>query len=116
MGLSLFLTQLQHEGYDIFIVTGPVPPCPADDVLRVTPATQTIKPKLIVDESESGTSKGKSRNAQSKQEQDLRSALAASLKKVETEGVGPGVMTDDDELQMALQMSNEGVTGAQVHS
>ncbi|CAL4149201.1 unnamed protein product [Meganyctiphanes norvegica] len=114
--LSLFLTQLRHEGYDIFIVSGPLPPCSADDVLRVTPATQAVKPKLIVDESESSSSKGRSRTAQSKQEDDLRSALAASLKKVGTEGIGTSVMTDETELQMALQMSTEGVTGAQVHS
>jgi len=39
--LSLFLTQLQSEGYSIFIVNGPIPDCEADSVLKISPVLQS---------------------------------------------------------------------------
>lgn len=45
--LSMFLAQLQTEGYSIYIVSGSLPDCPADQVLKVTPAVQTERPPLM---------------------------------------------------------------------
>lgn len=45
--LSLLLTQLQQEGYTIFIVNGILPSCKADHVLETCKVEQIIKPKLI---------------------------------------------------------------------
>ncbi|KAK8379765.1 hypothetical protein O3P69_019642 [Scylla paramamosain] len=42
--LSLFLSQLEHEGYAIFVVEGELPPSEADDSLRIHPAQQTTPP------------------------------------------------------------------------
>lgn len=38
------MTQLQHEGYSIFIVDGDLPPCEADAILANTRVTQVKKP------------------------------------------------------------------------
>ncbi|KAI0241889.1 Ataxin-3 [Lamellibrachia satsuma] len=50
--LTLFLTQLQQEGYSIFVVVGDLPHCEADDLLKVLPAVQTVKPRLLSDVAE----------------------------------------------------------------
>ncbi|XP_020913568.1 ataxin-3 isoform X2 [Exaiptasia diaphana] len=42
--LSLFLTQVQAEGYSIFVVIGDLPPCEADQLLRFCPAKPVKKP------------------------------------------------------------------------
>ena len=42
--LSLLLTQLQQEGYSIFVVAGVLPECQADQVLSTTRVTQVKKP------------------------------------------------------------------------
>lgn len=47
--LSLFLKQLQHEGYSIFVLSGDLPPCEADEVLKLVPAVQSVKPKLLAE-------------------------------------------------------------------
>ena len=51
--LSLFLTQLQQEGYAIFIVNGILPSCNADNVLSQNPVVQTQKPQLLTESSKS---------------------------------------------------------------
>ena len=45
--IHLFLAQLQQEGYSIFIVTGKLPACPADDILSNTLVHQPNKPQLL---------------------------------------------------------------------
>ncbi|ESN96489.1 hypothetical protein HELRODRAFT_189266 [Helobdella robusta] len=44
--LSLFLKQLQVEGYSIFVLRGELPACEADDILKVNPVVQTVKPTV----------------------------------------------------------------------
>ncbi|KAK3862854.1 hypothetical protein Pcinc_031310 [Petrolisthes cinctipes] len=100
--LSLFLTQLQHEGYSIFVVSGDLPPSAADETLLKHPATQTTKPKLLSEVLEEG-----------REDQELKAALSASLAKA---GVGPtgavasgagasGPRVEVDDLQAAIAMS-----------
>lgn len=45
--ISLFLAQLQQEGYSIFIITGQLPSCQADEILSDQLVTQVIKPQII---------------------------------------------------------------------
>ncbi|XP_054716248.1 LOW QUALITY PROTEIN: ataxin-3-like [Uloborus diversus] len=45
--LSLYLAQLQEEGYSIFIVEGALPECPADRPLLARPAVQGRGPRLL---------------------------------------------------------------------
>ncbi|BFZ07600.1 hypothetical protein BsWGS_10639 [Bradybaena similaris] len=89
--LSLFLTQLQQEGYSIFIVTGILPECEADQLLRLVPAVQAIKPRLLTDKEDwDGANSG---------DAALTEALQASRDLIDN---------DDAALQRALQLSLEG--------
>jgi ataxin-3 len=45
--LSLFLTQLQTEGYTIYVVCGNLPECTANQMLNLIPAVQSVPPRLI---------------------------------------------------------------------
>ncbi|KAK3597854.1 hypothetical protein CHS0354_029431 [Potamilus streckersoni] len=90
--LNMFLTQLQEEGYSIFVVNGELPECEADELLKVIPAVQPIKPRLITEKAANkmeGTEEG---------DEDYQLALAESKHLVEN---------DDRALQKALQMSME---------
>merc|ERR1719219_1748541 len=53
--LGEFLAQQQQEGYDIFLVTGDLPPCDADLVLQAVPAVQAEPPRLLSDVTSSGS-------------------------------------------------------------
>ncbi|CAG2258030.1 ATXN3 [Mytilus edulis] len=87
--LSLFLTQLQQEGYSIFIITGNLPECEADSLLKVIPANQPIKPKLINE-----------KNIKKKvTDSDVKQALEASKQDIDA---------DDKILQETLKKSMEG--------
>lgn len=99
--LSMFLTQLQQDGYSIFIVIGDLSECEADQLLRLCPAVQPIKPQLLTDASKSRSSKGGASAGASDgvSEAEVEQALEESKKMVET---------DDLSLQRALQMSMEG--------
>ncbi|CAI9730130.1 ataxin-3-like [Octopus vulgaris] len=44
--LSLFIIQLLQEGYSIFIIIGNLPPSDADQLLKIHPAVQPVKPTL----------------------------------------------------------------------
>ncbi|XP_059163682.1 ataxin-3-like [Physella acuta] len=90
--LSLFLTQLQQEGYSIFIVTGNLPDCEADQLLRLMPAIQTVKPSLL-------TEKETETDVVEDDDRALKEALRASKELIDK---------DDAALQRALQMSLEG--------
>ncbi|GFO21546.1 ataxin-3 [Plakobranchus ocellatus] len=93
--LALFLTQLQQEGYSIFIVIGQLPECEAEQLLRLVPAVQTVKPRLLTDKA------GPEGGAEAEEDDDgaLQEALRASKELIDN---------DDTALQRALQMSMEG--------
>lgn len=44
---SLFLAQLQQEGYSVFVLKGNLPDCEADHLLRMLRVQQTHQPKRI---------------------------------------------------------------------
>ncbi|XP_005100952.1 ataxin-3 [Aplysia californica] len=94
--LALFLTQLQQEGYSIFIITGSLPSCEADQLLRLMPAVQTVKPRLLT-EKEGGIDGAE--GAEDDEDDALKEALRVSKEMIEH---------DDSALQQALQMSLEG--------
>lgn len=78
-------------GYSIFIVTGNLPECEADVLLKVLPANQPVKPRLINE-----------KNIDKKDvDSDFKQALNASKKDVDT---------DDKILQETLKKSMEGKT------
>ena len=81
--IDLFLTQLQREGYSIFIVTGGLPHCTADDILSHTLATQPNKPQLI--------------NAEKKTLPQSSGSQAAAADEM--------ITLDDDCLNMAIEQS-----------
>ncbi|GBM01925.1 Ataxin-3 [Araneus ventricosus] len=90
--LALFLAQLQDGGYSIFIVDGKLPECTADALLRLSPAVQREKPRLI---SELKAPYGVS------QEEDEDKALNDAL----TRTLAESIQMEDDCLQAALSMS-----------
>jgi len=94
--LSLFLTQLQQEGYSIFIITGDLPGCEAEQLLRLMPAVQTVKPHLLAQDKDSTS-------GADQEDEDIDGALKEALRasKAEVEG-------GDSALQHALKMSMEG--------
>lgn len=134
--LSLFLTQLQQEGYSIFIVTGIFPDCTADAVLATTKVTQASKPRLLSEAKKTAKPGEKfekvaetrgadgftdderrqmevaiqmslSSNAQDEQKQ-LEAAMAASLGPSSEPAVKePRELTDEEQLEAALRMSLE---------
>lgn len=102
--LALFLTQLQREGYSIFVVLGELPECDADMLLKIVPAVQTVKPQLLTGTQESQTSGAPDPELQRVLEESKRlmdeedsvaigEALAKSLheKPVKDDGGGPSV-------------------------
>ncbi|XP_068203464.1 ataxin-3-like [Palaemon carinicauda] len=93
--LSLFLTQLQHEGYSIFLVEGRLPESEADQTLRVQPAVQTIKPKLLPELAEEAKN--------NIEEKDLKAALANSLANVAASSRRQ--TTDGGDLDAAINLS-----------
>ncbi|XP_070179699.1 ataxin-3-like isoform X2 [Littorina saxatilis] len=99
--LSLFLTQLQQEGYSLFIVMGELAESEADQLLRIIPAVQPIKPSLITAEGQNPEREeaGGARREDDSEDQYLQRALAESRQLVEE---------DDVALQQALRDSMEG--------
>ncbi|KAK9499248.1 hypothetical protein O3M35_002318 [Rhynocoris fuscipes] len=82
--LAIFLAQLQQEGYSIFVVRGGLPPCNADDLLKVTPAVQVTKPVL--------------KPSRSPSETELQKAIKLSLGESINE-------EEDDEIEKAIRLS-----------
>lgn len=80
-------------GYSIFIVTGRLPECEADDLLNLAPAVQLIKPRLINENQSISKSEAQT------DDPELQRALMESRCEDEK---------DDKMLQRALQMSLEG--------
>ncbi|RWS04393.1 ataxin-3-like protein [Dinothrombium tinctorium] len=72
--LSLFLTQLQQEGYAIFIVNGILPSCKSDQILSNIKISQPEKPRLVMKIKRNAVeTEEKSEN------KDLETAIALSL-------------------------------------
>ncbi|XP_030855132.1 ataxin-3 isoform X2 [Strongylocentrotus purpuratus] len=94
--LSMFLAQLQKEGYSIFVIRGSLPECEADQLLRLIPAVQTHPPKLLSDDAQSSNQKASTGVGVT--QDDLQKALEASR------GFTSGYK-GDDELQAAIQLS-----------
>ena len=132
--LGEFLAQLQHEGYDIFLVTGEVslhiynkkifdeiifqlPPCDADLVLQAVPATQLVPPRLLSDVQSSGNKSRQGRGhqrpaagGQTDEEADLEAAMMLSL--AETSGADGGPANiDSDQLARVMEMQRQGGWG-----
>ena len=110
--LGEFLAQLQQEGYDIFLVTGDLPPCDADLVLQAVPAVQAEPPRLLSDVTTSGAGAGqagrtRARPAGRDEEADLEAAMMLSL--AETSGPdGAPANIDSDQLARVMEMQRQG--------
>lgn len=133
--LSLLLTQLQQDGYSIFIVTGIFPDCQADRTLATTKVTQAVKPSLIAEskkkygsfdhigekrgadgftdderkQMESAIQMSLNSNAEDERKQ-LEAALAASLGSTSSsyQAAAPErELTEEEQLEVALKMSLE---------
>ncbi|CAH1395501.1 unnamed protein product [Nezara viridula] len=83
--LSIFIAQLQQEGYSIFIVIGSLPDCPADEELKKFPAVKVPKPLP------------KKTPVKTQQEFELEKAIKLSL--------GMPVDKDEEDLQAAIELS-----------
>ncbi|KAI5734019.1 hypothetical protein M8J77_001549 [Diaphorina citri] len=92
--LGMFLAQLQNDGYSIFIVTGNLPYCEADDVLKTTIAVQLEKPRLI--NTSTGTSTSPRSNPSTSHSQSSR-ATPSNRNSVDSE--------EEAEIQRALNLS-----------
>lgn len=98
--LRLFLTQLQQDGYSIFIVTGNLMECEADQLLNLIPAVQPVRPQLIADAAGSrARASGEASKGSHGEDEQVKKALKESKDLNEN---------DDKSLQRALQMSMEG--------
>ena len=110
--LGEFLAQLQQEGYDIFLLTGEIPPCVADDILQAAPAVQAEPPRLLSDVPSSGTAAGKAgqnrqpRSAGRDEEADLEAAMMLSLAETSGPGGAPANI-DNEQLARVLEMQRQ---------
>lgn len=112
--LSVYLAQLQHEGYSIFVVLGTMPPCQAHDTLLVQPAVQVSQPQRVKLEKSQGYRLGSSAD-----DPDLERALRLSLgdSSYSETNHNQNSRSDDEEdadLQRALQESVKEATSARV--
>ena len=89
-----------NTGYSIFIVTGSLTECEADQLLSLIPAVQPIKPQLIADAS-SSKARSTGETATGNQDDDVQLQKAMKESKDLNEN-------DDKSLQRVLQMSMEG--------
>ena len=78
------------SGYSIFIVLGELPDCDADQLLKLVPAVQTVKPTLVTEVEESEVDDA---------DPQVRALKEESRRYVDAE---------DASLQKALQLSMEG--------
>ncbi|KAG1681058.1 Ataxin-3 [Nymphon striatum] len=103
--LALFLSQLQIEGYSIFVTIGEFPKCEADEVLNIIPAVQELKPRLLFPaKSEIPSSEATNDDYYNDNEEiQLQKALQLSLE-VEEIDISDH-MTEEEMLDAALKMS-----------
>lgn len=95
--LSLLLTQLQQEGYSIFVAIGEFPECEADQILSVIPAVQKVKPPLL-SETKDKTSVPATNSTAQFDDADLKKALEESKRYIEE---------NDESLKRAIALSME---------
>ena len=76
-------------GYSIFVVVGQLPQCEADDLLKVMPAVQTVKPQLLSDIADKGVVNS---------DDDVQRALDESRL----------LAAEEEELQAAIALSMQG--------
>nr|CAD7399849.1 unnamed protein product [Timema poppensis] len=106
--LTMFLAQLQQEGYSIFVVFGSFPECDVDQLLHLVPAVQTTKPRLINNPSKV---LGSTNSKDSEEDRELQKALKLSLAQEGSEEElvlpSPGIEDPEDfkNLQKALSLS-----------
>ncbi|XP_052122226.1 ataxin-3-like isoform X1 [Frankliniella occidentalis] len=102
--LSVYLAQLQHEGYSIFVVFGTFPDCQAHGMLLIQPAVQVSQPQRVKIEKSQGYRLGSSSD-----DPDLERALSLSMGQGSyNEPNRSGSKSDEEEdndLQRALQES-----------
>ncbi|ENN71024.1 ataxin-3 [Dendroctonus ponderosae] len=91
--LALFLAQLRNEGYSIFIVSGELPECAADDILRNNPVKSCSSPRSHVFQTQSSSSET---------DPDVQAALRLSL---QDSGQYDSPDVEEIALQEALRMS-----------
>jgi hypothetical protein len=89
-----------HSGYSIFVIVGAVPDCEADHLLKIVPAVQPIKPKLISQTVASGAGASTStKSGGGVSTDDLQRALQESQHLMSNQ--------EDDDLQAAIRLSME---------
>ncbi|XP_034255929.1 ataxin-3-like isoform X3 [Thrips palmi] len=102
--LSVYLAQLQHEGYSIFVVFGALPDCQAHEMLLIKPAVQVTQPQRV----ESAKSQGY-RLGSASDDPDLERALRISLGQTNDmeskHAASGGSASDDPDLERALRIS-----------
>jgi len=117
--LGEFLAQLQQEGYDIFLITGDLPPCDADLVLQAVPAVQAQPPRLLSDVNSSGADKAARSKAgagaggsQRDEAADLEAAMLLSLAGTSGPGGAPANI-DSAELARVMEMQRQSQGGGE---
>jgi ataxin-3 len=108
--LGMFLIQLLHEGYSIFVVHGELPDCPADHMMRLSPVVPVVESKYqssgastIEVESHLQLTLPESRKCQDSDDASLKKALALSLQDA-TSSASDEVLLDE-----AIKLSMEDV-------
>uniref|UniRef100_S4RHH9 ubiquitinyl hydrolase 1 n=1 Tax=Petromyzon marinus TaxID=7757 RepID=S4RHH9_PETMA len=116
--LSLFLAQLQQEGYAIFAVRGSFPECEADQLLRLMPAVQNERPRLLSELAASGSGRraaeshsqahpggpsGAAESESTEERENLRRALEMSQQQMDEED-------EQADLRRAIQLSMQGAS------
>ena len=76
-------------GYSIFVVVGQLPQCEADDLLKIMPAVQMVKPQLLSDVADKGVVSS---------DDDVQRALDESQL----------LAAEEEELQAAIALSIQG--------
>ena len=131
--LSLFLTQLQREGYAIFVVSGILPSCTADTTLADLTVVQHEKPRLLSElqktknagaEQPSVDVRNQNRGLSEEEERELQEVLRMSIESnaeaerlqleaalaMSLQSTSPPVnqmLTEEEMLDRALKMSLE---------
>lgn len=105
--LSLFLTQLQREGYSIFIVSGILPNSRADSVLAEQIVVQNEKPRLLSEVFKSKNKSNDSSNEQNKQNRGLTEEEEKELQEVLRMSIETNAEEERRQLEAALALSLE---------
>jgi len=109
--LLLFLTQLQQEGYSIFLVSGILPNSNADSVLSEQRVVQNEKPRLL-----SELSKSKNKNLEpTKQKPGLTEEEEKELQQVIQMSIESNAEAERRQLEAALALSLESSTSRPVN-